>query len=110
MIRTIEKSYSNGYNTKFEHDDTATLSAMQANCPIFFANKMGFRETYTPYRGFLIVRATEKLGAKSPERKTSLFIYAKIEDKYQLWHVDSVASIAAAKKRVDTILLTNSLV
>lgn len=62
-----------------EISETSSLLDMQTNCPNFFHQKFGTRETYNVYRGQLIVRHTVKIHNHAlflvNQRHTVVYLY-----------------------------------
>ena len=90
---------------QFEMID-ASISEMENNCPVFFRNKHGKRETYTTYKGGLIVRNTDSYTGK---RNTTIYLYGKYVDdtnKFTTNHIGSASGIPQAKRIIDKIIST----
>jgi hypothetical protein len=95
-------------------DESASLSDMQEGCPVFFRTPLGKRETYTVYRGCLIVRNTVQFTGNKPKRKTTVYLYLPegFPDSKRpntscisVGH-DSVKSIEQAKRLIDRVIET----
>ena len=76
--------------TKVQHRDTgsvwlvdenASLHDIENNCPLFFKTKHGKRETYSVYRGCLIVRATRQYTGTKPYRDTTVYLYGSCQSE-----------------------------
>lgn len=64
-------------------DDEAHLGQMQQEAPAFFAIPHGKRETYSVYRGCLIVRNTPRFTLdrhRKPERQTAVYLFYPLAD------------------------------
>lgn len=64
-------------------DDESSLDQMQEQEPKFFATPHGKRETYSVYRGCLIVRNTPRFTMdrhRKPERKTAVYLFYPLAD------------------------------
>lgn len=106
MIKIHNKDTGN----EFEVFPRAALYDMRRNCPQFFRTPHGKRETYTEYRGQLIVRNTVQFTGCKPERKTTLYLYlpngypdSKSPD---FFCVGCARDIASAKRMIDRLLET----
>lgn len=98
MIRDIKLRYTDAV---IEHDDTASLTEMRLY-PLFFKTKFGRRETYSSYKGFLIVRHTLP---ESRQRITILYIFFKnLEGHADFLCIDHPKNVKYAKKLADDIL------
>lgn len=89
-------------------DETACLVDVERAEPKFFKFPHGKRETYSMYRGFLIVRHTVQLTGRRPERRTVVYLFGKDETGHPAtlcvsagW---SPGSIRAAERLIDAIL------
>lgn len=97
----------------FQHDHDETLTQMDlrnsAAEPHFFSSKLGKRETYTSYRGFLIVRNTVKFSHGS-ERRTVLYMLHRNEKGLVcsscITPSGPLANINQAKRLADLIIET----
>jgi hypothetical protein len=93
------------YGAKHEIDEHATETIMRQACPQFFACTHGSRETYTVYRGQLIVRNTVYFERNRPERKNT--VYAFLVDSGDLFCVSGgrdLSSVRDAKRYIDVLL------
>lgn len=57
-------------------DETHGESYIRNKLTTFFRNKHGKRETYTFYRGFIIVRNTVNF-SNGPQRRTTVYLFAE---------------------------------
>lgn len=96
-------------------DERHGLAAMRRTQTQFFANHHGRRETFTAYRGGLIVRHTidelvgsNRYGPRRPRRRTAVYLYTDdLEGRACLFCVSTfhdVDSIAQGKALIDRIL------
>ena len=108
MIRQIKFRHSDG---TFEHDDTADEAEIRAAEPLFFKTKHSKRETYTFYRGFVIVRTTVTFSDGVPRRMTALYVYSrKFERGPGTLNVRLEGdTVRAAKRAADEVLETGRL-
>lgn len=93
-------------------DDTANSHQMRAYCPTFFG-PFGHskRETFTPYRGQMIVRHTVTF-THGKERKTVVYLYLPNGFSDTQGHADFYCltppahcdSVAQAKRIIDKVL------
>lgn len=103
-------------NSKWTLDTDTTLDFMQQSCPNFFKTKFGKRETYSTYRGQLIVRNTRTLdhgfGNKRSFRDTTVYLFLvattdkthRVPDFMCVSAGNEVKGVAQAKKLIDRIL------
>lgn len=79
---------------------------VENHCPLFFSCKHGRRETYTFYRGQIIVRNTVQFTGVPPERRTVVYLFVKEPEhsSYDTMCVGHPSSIYQAKKLIDEIL------
>lgn len=104
MIRDIKLRHTSG---TFKHDDTVSETTIRFGSRYFFKVKHGKRETYTFYRGCIIVRNTVEFDGCRPRRMTTVYIYsADIEGTH---HLCDAGSIAGAKRMIDTVLEASDL-
>ncbi len=97
-IRLIKLHYSNDTIT---HNEWWSEVDVRRTVPNFFRTKFGKRETYTFYRGFIIVRNTVQFTNSRPQRKTTLYLFTGTDTL----HMDGAGnSVRSAKKRADEIL------
>jgi hypothetical protein len=90
----------------FEIDEDAGLCDMERACPTFFRVKHGSRETYSVYRGCLIVRNTVRFTHRSV-RMTEVYLFCKLEGQESLFCVSAgsdLKSIRHAKRFTDLTL------
>lgn len=102
MTKVINKQTG----TIYEIDESKTISDMEQACPRFFKNKHGKRETFTEYRGCLIVRHTIQYTHK-PVRETAVYIHCVLEKNLDMFCVSvgsSCDSIAQAKRLINRLL------
>jgi len=100
----------------FQVNEQTSLANIREKDPKFFATKLGKRETYTMYRGALIVRNTvaELLYGihRKNVRKTTVYLFVVGGNDSQTHYPytfcvsagNHVKSIAQAKKLIDRIL------
>ena len=98
-----------GANSTFYVDPTASLDDMQQKCPLFFRTAHGKRETYTPYRGCLIVRNTVTFTGCKPVRKTAIYLFGQHCDTFNhdfstVCFCYTFPSVAVAKRVIDEVL------
>ena len=103
------KLKSKGTDIVYEVNEKVRLHEMKQGLWSFFKTPYGDRETYTVYRGQLIVRNTVQFTGGSPSRRTMVYIYcvASNEGKCEMpdtFHVGQSSSIYQAKKLIDEIL------
>jgi hypothetical protein len=91
--------------------ETTTLDTIRINCPTFFKTPHGKRETYSMYRGFLIVRNTVRYSNIS-ERRTAIYLYTNdLEGSPGTLCVSGgqdLKTIKQTKKLVDRIITTGA--
>lgn len=63
-----------GTGSLWEIDEHLSLTDIEQGCPMFFRCPHGRRETYTVYRGQLIVRNTVQFTGCRPQRKTTVYL------------------------------------
>jgi hypothetical protein len=89
-------------------DESTSLVDMQQSCPTFFRNPSGKRETYTIYRGQLIVRCTVQFTGCKPERKTIVYLFfisgEMKNDTFCVSAGSKLKGVRQAKKLIDKIL------
>lgn len=90
-------------------DEDATLNDVESGEPLFFKTPHGKRETYTMYRGFMIVRNSVKFtGQRQSTRRTIVYLFTKkMETKPGTLCVSaghSLSGIPAARRLIDTII------
>lgn len=98
------------YSSFIEVDEGTTESKIRRNCPGFFKTPHGKRETFSMYRGALIVRHTVQYTGCNPKRETVVYLYTDdMEGRPDTFCV-SVGSkcnnLRDAKKLVDRIYET----
>lgn len=95
------------YDAYAELDELASLVDMERECPLFFKTKHGNRETYTVYRGCLIVRNTVNF-THGKERKTTVYaFFHDTESGYDLLCVSAgskINSVITAKRLIDRMI------
>lgn len=103
-MQTIPVKY-HGTGDVFKVSEGTSLSQMQNKMPMFFKTPHGKRETYSVYRGQLIVRKTVQFTHSPPERKTVVYI-VYIDDNGDLdtFHIGESANVRQAKKLIDKVL------
>jgi hypothetical protein len=89
-----------------EVNEHTSLATIKQECPLFFKTNHGRRETYSMYRGQLIVRNTVQFTNCAPERRTVIYLYfvsgSMANDTF---HIDSGRqTLAQAKGKIDRIL------
>ena len=91
-----------------EVDTLASKSDMRNQCPMFFKNSHGKRETFTIHKGCIIVRNTIQFTCCKPERHTTVYLYGKLEDgQYNMFCISSLVdlkNVAQAKRLIDNAL------
>ncbi len=95
------------YTTTIIVDENNHLHDMEQSCPRFFKTSHGKRETFTPYRGCMIVRNTVKFTGCKPERKTVVYLYTgDLEGSPDFFCCPeaNVKSIDQAKRYIDRVL------
>lgn len=103
------------HTTSVEVDEKAKLWEMEKDCPLFFKTKFGKRETYTVYKGCLIVRNTKTFGDGIPKRTTTVYLFTKkLENTPDLFHTDlfhigGAENIKQAKDLIDLVLHNGSI-
>jgi hypothetical protein len=89
--------------------ESTSLAEIKTKVPSFFTTPFGKRETYTMYRGFLIVRNTVQFSSGS-ERKTIVYLFThNLEGRPDTFCVSpgtQLSGIQDAKKLIDKILET----
>jgi len=65
---------------KWEIDELGTLEEMKEQCPRFFETAHGDNETFSVYRGQLIVANTQKFTGCKPIRKMVVYLNFRNED------------------------------
>lgn len=108
MIRRIKYRWT---AELFRHDDQMDFEDMRRACPCFFATAHGKRESFIPYRGFLIVRSTRTYSNEVTERVTVLYVFIPGEGEVRadLLYVDHTDRIASAKRMADQVLTTRRM-
>lgn len=96
-----------------EVNEDISIVDIQRGEPGFFKTKHGKRETYTVYRGCLIVRSTQNLGRRmfregTPTRGTAVYLYGTSSENnkpttFCIAGVD-VKTIPQAKRLIDRVL------
>jgi len=99
MLQQIKLRYS---NTSLAHDDSVSECTIRSNCPNFFNCKHGKRETYTFYRGCIIVRNTVQFTGCPPERKTTVYLY--FPESPDTLHLCWSKDVRDAKRTIDRVL------
>ena len=93
-------------------DEHISLATIRNECPTFFRSKTGYRETYTMYRGQLIVRGSVKFTGCRQERKTCVYLYfvdgEMPQDTLCVSAGNEVYTVAQAKKLIDKVLDTGT--
>ncbi len=91
-----------------EVDEQSTLSDIQSKCPAFFRTPHGKRETYTIYRGQLIVRNTVKFASCKPSRMTSVYLFfvsgEMKSDTFCISSGSNIHTIGQAEQLIDRVL------
>lgn len=97
-------------NAKYEVDENACLVDIERAEPLFFKTPHGKRETFTVYRGFLIVRNTVRITNK-PERRTVVYIFGKssTSGELQTLCVFHPNGIPQAKRMIDKALASQTI-
>lgn len=87
-------------------DDSATLSQIREAVPNFFRTPFGKRETFTMYRGQIIVRNTQTFSDGSKRRMTIPYLFVTYPNGVQDTFCISVCArdIKHAKKIIDIVL------
>ena len=86
-----------------EHDDSVGESEVRNLLPSFFRTPHGKRETYSFYRGFIIVRNTRQYTGCRPERYTQVYII--IPADRNVFHVGFDGNtVKSAQRMIDRIL------
>ena len=98
-------------------DDQSSLDQMQTQEPKFFETPHGKRETYSVYRGCLIVRNTPRFTMdryRKPVRQTAVYLFYPVEalkegdpDNYAgLTNLagSTVTTVTQAKRLIDRVL------
>ena len=105
MIRTLETITGR----LVQHDDEVGEQTIRKNNKLFFDTKFGARETYTFYRGFVIVRTTVRFGSGPSTRETLLYAYYDNSLYIVGKPSDQPESISDAKKLADKVLETDKV-
>jgi hypothetical protein len=79
-------------------DTDTDMDTIRRACPVFFKHPHGKRETFTVYRGFLIVRNTNTFGGETM-RCTTLYAY-DVDRKDTRCILSNVKSMAVAKRMI----------
>jgi len=88
-------------------DEHTSESDIRSECPNFFKTPHGKRETYTMYRGAIIVRNTVRFSGCEPTRMTAVYLFdTKSKDTVCLAG-NNVTNIRQAKRLVDRVLALN---
>ena len=88
-----------------EIDEGVSLDYIKKAEPLFFKTPHGKRETYTVYRGFLIVRNTVQLTGRKPERRTSVYLFDIVDEAtFYISTGLNLRSIAHAKNFIDRVI------
>lgn len=92
----------------YEINEQTSFCDIEQACPLFFKTKHGKRETYSVYRGFLIVRNTVQFTGCCPERQTVVYAFCTLEKRPDLFCIcaNHLSSIRHAKKLIDKLLET----
>lgn len=96
-------STGNVYGETAVVDDSTSETDIRRAIPNFFRQPHGRRETYTVYRGCLIVRMTVQFTGGPPTRRTVAYYYdVKAKDTFCLstGHLE-LQSVYQAKKLID---------
>ena len=108
------KAVSIGTNSTLYVDPFASLCDMKRLCPLFFSFPHGKRETFTVYRGCLIVRHTVKFTGVPAKRLTAPYLFGQYDDT--LDHSFSLVSslhtfpnMGAAQRVIDEVLERKSV-
>lgn len=110
MSNTMTKVRNANTGIEFEIDELSSLSDIERKCPAFFLFRFthGKRETYSVYRGFLIVRSTVKFTREKPKRRTVLYLYGRTLGENHgpdTFHITSdLSSVRQAHRCVDRII------
>lgn len=92
--------------TVYEVDESKTIHDMEQACPRFFRNKHGKRETFSEYRGCLIVRHTVQY-THAKVRETVVYVHCNVEGSLDMFCVSvgsKCGSIRQAKRLIDRLL------
>lgn len=105
----MTKILNRSTNTIFEVDENQTLEDIKSNCVRFFKVKHGKRETFSVYRGCVIVRHTVQYTGQPPKRETVVYTYGKFDnctnpDFFCVSIGSQCESIAQAKKLINCLL------
>lgn len=87
-----------------EIDEHASLSDMQSCEPLFFKTKHGKRETYTVYRGFLIVRNTVQFTGEASHRRTVVYAFSTENGSFCVSSGKNLSGIYEAKELIDHLI------
>ena len=95
-------------------DEWLSQTDVERGCPVFFRTPHGKRETYTMYRGQLIVRNTVQFTGASPQRMTTVYLVTTHEISRGNWHRkenfetfclgSDYSNINSAKRAIDRVL------
>lgn len=92
----------------YEVDEHASLDDIQQAEPRFFKTPHGGRETYSMYRGQLIVRNTRRLSNNKKYRDTTVYLWVlAMETRPTTFCVSAgiaLTSVLRAQRLIDTIL------
>lgn len=91
----------------YDIDESKCVHDMERACPRFFKTKHGKRETFSDYRGCLIVRHTVQYTGSRPQRETVVYAFCELEGRMDLFCVSIGSrcnSIAQAKRLIDDLL------
>jgi hypothetical protein len=104
----------NGTGSLWQIDERLSLSDIERNCPKFFSCTHGKRETYTIYRGQLIVRNTVQFTGMPKKRKTTVYLVVTHQVSRGNWHRkgnfdtfclgSDFSGIESAKRAIDRVL------
>ena len=101
MQKTINDEFGNPIG---KIDTNTSLNTMREECPNFFRKPHGKRETFTIYRGQIIVRNTVQFTNMPPTRRTVAYLYLVDQKDMSYISADSSINVAKAKRLIDKIL------
>jgi hypothetical protein len=85
-----------------EVNEKSSLYDMEKGCPLFFKTKFGKRETYSVYRGQLIVRYSVQF-TNGTQRLTSVYLFFG-DDLNCISSGSDINTEGQAKKLIDRVL------
>jgi len=106
---SVHRIFMPMHNASLTVDENASELDIRSAEPLFFARPFGKRETYTVYRGFMIVRHTVRHSNDDTHRCTVVYAFGKWGRQHTGTYciTSDCYSIAQAKRLIGGILKNN---